>query len=591
MAAPSSEDLIRALEHNEPWLMPPPPPQPRQLARRQKPPSVFACGREDTLRRIIAAAGASDLVNSLSIAQGEGAAQTACVGRGSWLELKVADPAAAICRACAALQHNTSVTRLVLERVEKSKAAVDALAASIARSSTLRSVRLAFEARHHLGSCRRHCEARHDHHLDNEDIAAIAAALAANCTLRELTMSLEAATDKGMAAFFAGVGENDGLKSLHLRHVTVLEEGGRAAGAALACHACLKGLTLTDANLAQPGAAAMLVGLARNKSMLRLYLDNTHMSDEASAALGKAVASHPCLRTLRLRKCRFQTASFITHELGLSSSLLHLTVYMTRLPQDCMAALAAALQYNGCLTELILTRISLGDEDAATLSKALEHNRTLQILCLCHNMIGDAGAHAIGDMLARNRRLGYLYLTGNSIGFDGLRHLCTGLKRNTAVFTLKATVTADVDEPQRQQLAATEAITDLLRCNTSLTDVGVSHAVAQWRWTKLGNAMTTVTLASNMLFFSEATRDRTHAIQPLCRVFASLCSVLGAIERLAACSAAPLLLPSILISDVLFSLSRAIRPQLEREWGSGRLDTRSLAAIIFEKSEIAQLLK
>lgn len=245
-------------------------------------------------------------------------------------------------------------------------------------------------------------------------------------------------------------------------------------------------------------------------------------------------------------------AAALASGLAGSSSVRELDVLHNEIGDDGAAALATALMRNENLTKLDLACNAIGDAGAAALGGALAHNGSLLHLVLRGNRIRAAGAEALAGGLARNGSLRRLAIDGE-IGVDGLQSLCRGLERNQALSDFSFLPAPVPDK------AAIEVLLGVLQCNTSLCEMFYVNY----------NMDIKAALASNRLFYSDAPWDEQSLVSPACPLLVSLWVVLSAITGrapghrgaalLRMCPAPPL----TLTSDLVFCLSRAIRPRLK----------------------------
>ena len=491
----------------------------------------------DIMSRLAAAATQSDLVSGLVIENGtkhyipeENVAvhrrpdeATVAVTLYAFKPIEVTD---IVCRA---LQHNTSILQLEIRGFTVDEALAETMAVSLTCNSTVRAMVL-------------------DVAFDEEAMLIFAAALAESAGLQTLVVPTCCYTDAATAALFAAIGKSRTLKSFTAWQAVLGEQGVPAAGVALTRSACLERLLLAQCRVeAASGLVPLFDGLARNGSLLQLRLLYIPIDGDEGAALGKALAQHPRLQYLHLKYGGVDqdVPAALAHGLACSGSLRELGLSWSQLTAEGAAALAQALPRNKSLTELDLTHNAIGDTGAIAIARALAQNDVLQRLALRDNNIGAAGASALGEWLARNRSLQDLDMVG--VSASGVAACCKKMVRNQTLVSLAlGSLVTDGDH------AGAAAVLDLLRCNTSLCEIRGNE-----------NAAIEAALARNRLLLSDV---EWKGEQPVaCAPFASLWVVLTAIRgaEQSSADAALRVPPSQLISDVIFSLSRAMRPCIE----------------------------
>lgn len=98
----------------------------------------------------------------------------------------------------------------------------------------------------------------------------------------------------------------------------------------------------------------------------------------------------------------------------------------TSVGDEGVSLLAAVLQINRSITELILRGNSIGDRGAAALGPSLV-DCNLELLSLGNNMIGDNGAATIARGIAANNTITRVELYGNRIGDAGAAALAAAV--------------------------------------------------------------------------------------------------------------------------------------------------------------------
>ena len=131
------------------------------------------------------------------------------------------------------------------------------------------------------------------------------------------------------------------------------------------------------------------------------------------------------------------------------------------------AVIAAVLEANTTLTNLVFISNDVGPAGAESLAAALKRNTTLTNLVLICNNIGPAGAESLAAALKTNTTLTNLNLSWNNLGPAGAESLAIALKTNTNLTSL------DLSENNLGPVGA-QSLASVLKTNTTLTNLNLS---------------------------------------------------------------------------------------------------------------------
>jgi hypothetical protein len=285
-----------------------------------------------------------------------------------------------------ALRLNASLTSLKAENWRdtfEGEGAIAALAASLATNKGLKELSLA-------GSV-----------LGTGGARLLAPALGANATLTALDLSApeQAAKelrigDAGLAALFGVLGsQNVGLRSLTVKGNSMGPEAAERLGGTLALNSTLRSLDCTGCELTSGHVACIMRGVAANSGLTTLALGGASLT-EISAA-----------------RC-------VADALAVSASLVALDLSFCTLPKDtdisqaCWGVLAQGVARSASLATLNLSYSGLTEGGATALAAAAGVSPSLTSL----DLSGFPAAKARGifrDALAINAALATLKCTGN----------------------------------------------------------------------------------------------------------------------------------------------------------------------------------
>ena len=166
----------------------------------------------------------------------------------------------------------------------------------------------------------------------------------------------------------------------------------------------------------------------------------------------------------------------LSQALAVNSSLTNLDVSRNSIGNSGAASLSQALVVNTSLTNLDLSWNSIGD--SASLSQALAANSSLTNLDLSENSFGESGSAFLSQALAVNSSLTKLDLRRmNSIGDSGAASLSQALAVNSSLTNLDLRLSSIGDSGAAslsQALSVNSSLTDLNLSGNSLGDSGAA---------------------------------------------------------------------------------------------------------------------
>ncbi|XP_036446991.1 NACHT, LRR and PYD domains-containing protein 3-like [Colossoma macropomum] len=270
--------------------------------------------------------------------------------------------------------------------------------------------------------------------LTGESCAALASALRSTSSkLRELDLSHNELQDSGVELLYAGLmNQCCKLKKVGLYNCNLTEKSCTALASALGANSSLKELDLSNNKLQDSGVKLLSAGLKNSNCTLeKLELSNLNITDVGCAALVKALKSKPCfLRELSLNNSR-------PEDLGMKllSDLLKnphcklekLQLSGCSITEKGCSALVSALKSNpSYLRELNMSNSELGESGVKEISDLLKDPQCkLEKLQLSDCGITHKGCAALVLALKLNPTscLRELNLNNNYPGESGLKNL------------------------------------------------------------------------------------------------------------------------------------------------------------------------
>ncbi|CAH3103692.1 unnamed protein product [Porites lobata] len=218
-------------------------------------------------------------------------------------------------------------------------------------------------------------------------------------------------------------------------------------------------------------------------------------------SLFKALSVNSSLTNLDLSKNSIgdSGAASLSQAVAVNSSLTNLDLMDNFIGPSGAASLSQALAVNSSLTNLVLLGNSIGDSGVASLSQALAVNSTLTNFDLGWNSIGDSGAASLSQALAVNSSLTNLNLSRNRIDGSGAASLSQALAVNSSLTNLDLNGNSIGDSGAAtlsQALAVNSCLTNL---NLSLNSIGASGAASLSQALAVNSSLTNLDLSGNSI--------------------------------------------------------------------------------------------
>ena len=190
----------------------------------------------------------------------------------------------------------------------------------------------------------------------------------------------------------------------------------------------------------------------------------------------------------------------LSQALAVNSSLTNLDVSRNSIGNSGAASLSQALVVNTSLTNLCLCGNSIGDSGAASLSQALSVNPSLTNLDLSWNSIGDSGAASLSQALAANSSLTNLDLSENSFGESGSAFLSQALAVNSSLTKLDLRRMNSIGDSGAASLSQALAVnSSLTNLDLRLSSIGDSGAASLSQALSVNSSLTDLNLSGNSL--------------------------------------------------------------------------------------------
>ena len=208
------------------------------------------------------------------------------------------------------------------------------------------------------------------------------------------------------------------------------------------------------------------------------------------------------------KRLAFYLRCFSKHESLVYTLGEHLDISCLKLEkaiwENEYVSLFKVLSVNSSLTDLNLSRNSIGDSGAASLSQALAVNSSLTNLNLMDNDIHPSGAASLSQALAVNSSLTNLNLMDNGIGPSGAASLSQALAVNSSLtnLSLRGTFIGDSGAAcLSQNLAVNSSLTNL---DLNRTSIGNSGAASLSQVLAVNSFLTNLVLSRNSIGYSGA---------------------------------------------------------------------------------------
>jgi Ran GTPase-activating protein (RanGAP) involved in mRNA processing and transport len=268
------------------------------------------------------------------------------------------------------------------------------------------------------------------HELAPQGLQAFADCLAMNSTLKHLSLGSEKLGDAAVKTLCAGLARNaqSALQSWDLEFKSLGVEGASAIAELLKTNTGLKTLTLSRNQIGDAGVEQLVAGWSENAqaSVTELQATDVGITGAGLDHLASLMEKEHCsLQTLQLSFNALESASSEFFDaLATNKSLKKLQLKESKLTDEHVADLAAALKLNTTLEEVDLSDNELTQAACAALANGLRENRGLRILRLNNNKCLDEGAVLLADVLASdNATLTYLDMGNNGLTSVGMAPL------------------------------------------------------------------------------------------------------------------------------------------------------------------------
>jgi Ran GTPase-activating protein (RanGAP) involved in mRNA processing and transport len=177
----------------------------------------------------------------------------------------------------------------------------------------------------------------------------------------------------------------NGAAELNLASANVADAGAEALATVLAANTTLKKLSLSDNGIGLVGARALAAALDKNATLTELDLEEGNIGAEGARAVAEALGKNASLTSLNLSFSSIGTEGTrsLAAALEKNATLTKLNLYRNDIGVEGARSLAAALIKNATLTRLDLYESDIGGaQGERLLAAALNSNRTLQELSI-----------------------------------------------------------------------------------------------------------------------------------------------------------------------------------------------------------------
>lgn len=291
-------------------------------------------------------------------------------------------------------------------------------------------------------------------------------------------------------AFADALRVNKSVTKLDLSENSMPQGAGVVICDALRVHRSVTYLDLGYNKLGQEDAFALAELLKLPEAQLQvLVLDNNPVQDQGAAALSKALNSNTTLKDLSLMKIALTSlaclgnltdlniskcslgpdgARMLGENLKLNRTLRALYLWKLNPTLAEIEEICEGIKVNSALSMLDLSDNDMESPHAQILCKALIANKGITELSLQNNAIGEEGAEDFAKMLRVNSTLLDLDLSYNILNDSGGCAIFNALMCNTTLHSL------DMGRCQLESDAAS-ALSELLKVSISLTHLNVSR--------------------------------------------------------------------------------------------------------------------
>ena len=242
--------------------------------------------------------------------------------------------------------------------------------------------------------------------------------------------------------FFRGLNRNRSIQKISFHHMCIM--GGEVFQSMrpfFTDNNNLSGLEVVDCVFAE-GCARCLSSALRicSKSLKYIKLSANQMGDERLEDIVEALAVHPHLEEIKLRRMsvgRNECVALSTLLFSAVTTLRTLDLRDNIIDDEGVDILVGVLINSTQLQYLNLSDNDIGDEGVDTLVGALTNNRSFQRLNLSSNCITARGCQSLATLLENpNSNLEVFQLNGCNVGDEGARIFASALTTNRKLSTL-----------------------------------------------------------------------------------------------------------------------------------------------------------
>ncbi len=241
----------------------------------------------------------------------------------------------------------------------------------------------------------------------------------------------------------------------------------------------LKALSLGWMDLGNDNVVSLVEALKEKSSVTDLLLERNGINEDGARKIAEAFKSFP-LKVLWLGQNAIgnQGAEAIAAAIQNNQVLTELILDEVGVNDEGVKAIVAALQNNPAIATLNFDSNGVIGYEGAVAIASLLSKPSLSGLLLGRNNIGDAGAKFIGKALLKNVGLKLLDMRSNHVGNEGIGAIAEALEHNKDIqlSTLLLMARSQPNDTQnRIDLKGVEALKKALLKNTSLRTLDLSY--------------------------------------------------------------------------------------------------------------------
>ena len=326
--------------------------------------------------------------------------------------------------------------------------------------------------------------------------------LKTNTSLQYLRIGDNILSDLTAEHIAAGLIHNHSLKKLDISWNNITSVGATSIFRALVSNTTLESLCMWRNKLQSTPSSPSLPTSSNNTSPPSQLLaqptpalSTTHyqpLSPSPSphdggvgAAMADMLLHNSTLTELNVLQCGLTPQSCVSlfkalkHNSSLKTLIIGNKMVFCEKPntfdEESLQALADMLSHNRTLTELNVSECRLTLQSCVSMFKALKHNSSLKKLNISKTSFDQAASEALADILSHNSTL-----TELNVSWCGLtpQSMFKALKHNSS---LKKLIMGSMlsKKPNKLDQAESEALSNMLSCNQSLTELDISDCGCQ----------------------------------------------------------------------------------------------------------------